>query len=217
MNGLTASIQGARVSSVLLKIGMALSGLVLSGWLTLHMLGNLLWFGGAQVMNGYGERLRDSGLLWPMRLALSAALGLHVLGAILTTQRARLARRTEYRVSSYKRATLASRSMRVTGSLLLLFLIYHVAVIYGVAHPAFIADDGYHNLTALLRHPVHALLYLLATALSAFHLRHGLGSAFITLGFVSEGRRTQVERATRVWALCVTAGFLGLVLAISLG
>ena len=187
---------------------MAVSGLGMALWLTLHMLGNLLVFAGPAVMNGYAEKLRETGLLWPMRVLLVGALVVHVVSALVTTRRAHAARTTGYRVRLHGRArSWAGRSMRVGGVLLLGFLAYHVAQIYGVGHPDFVPGDVHHNLLAVVKVPWHALAYLVATALLALHLAHGLASAWISLGVIAQRRERLVKRALRGWAWAVTIGF----------
>ena len=87
----------ARDTTVGVKVGMALSGALLSGWVLLHMLGNLLVFAGPDVINPYGAALQGSPLVWVMRLVIGAALAVHVAGAVVLTRRAREARQTRYR------------------------------------------------------------------------------------------------------------------------
>src|SRR5262245_32604046 len=77
MNTATETRSLARASSISLKAAMAITGFLMAGWLTLHMLGNLLVFAGPDVMNAYAAKLRDTGLLWPMRAALLAILAIH--------------------------------------------------------------------------------------------------------------------------------------------
>jgi succinate dehydrogenase / fumarate reductase cytochrome b subunit len=188
----------------------------MAGWLTLHMLGNLLVFAGAEAMNGYGEKLRGTGLLWPLRLLIGSALIVHVFCAAATTQRGHAARTVGYRVAPKPiGSTVASRTMRAGGLLVLLFLAYHVAAIYGVAHPSFVPDDVHHNLIALLRVRSHAIVYVGATALVALHLAHGLTSALITLGW-SNAERT-LRRVMRAWVALITLGFAAPCIAINVG
>jgi succinate dehydrogenase / fumarate reductase cytochrome b subunit len=197
-----------RPASVLLKVAMAVTGFVMAVWLTLHMLGNLSMFGGPELMNGYALKLRATGLLWPMRLGLVAALGVHVVCAVLTTRQGLAARPTRYTVALRHRATTwAARTMRWSGALLLLYLGYHVAQLYGVGHPSYVEGDVYHNLVRVLVQPLHAAIYLLATALFTLHLAHGLGSALISLGMFTRKRERVVQRGLNVWAWLVTAGF----------
>lgn len=195
--------------SILIKVAMAISGLGMALWLTLHMLGNMLWLAGAEIYNAYGEKLRESGVLWPVRTLLIVGFIVHVLGAVLTTSRAHRARPVAYRVHGpIKRAgAVASRSMRWTGLVLLGFVVYHVAIVYGAGHPNFAATDPRHNLMVLLQHPLHALALIAASGLIALHLAHGLASSWITLGIVSRAREALVRRVFLTWTAVITAGF----------
>jgi succinate dehydrogenase / fumarate reductase, cytochrome b subunit len=218
MNTLTQTLGTARPASVLLKVGMAVTGFLMAGWLTLHMLALMMVFAGPELMNGYGLKLRETGLLWPMRLFLVAALGVHVACAVWTSRQAWAARPTRYKVALRSRATtLAARSMRVSGGLLLAYVAYHVAQIYGVAHPDYIAGDVHHNLLHILARPLQALLYVAAAALVSLHLAHGLGSALISLGIVARKRARLVRRSLEAWAALVTLGFATVALAPLLG
>jgi succinate dehydrogenase / fumarate reductase cytochrome b subunit len=208
MNTATETRSLERPASVSLKVAMAITGFSMAGWLTLHMLGNLLVFAGPAVVNAYAAKLRESGLLWPMRVGLFAILAVHATCAVLTTRQGLAARRQRYRFSLRHRASSwGARTMRMGGVLLLVYLGYHVAQLYGVGHPAYVPGDVHHNLVRVLQQPVHAVLYVVATAFLALHLAHGLGSALITLGVVPGRRQRQVRQALNAWMWMVTAGF----------
>ena len=132
MNTFTACRTFARQPSVMIKAAMALSGVGLALWLTLHMAGNLLWLLRPSVMDSYGSMLHGSGVLWPVRLLLVGGLVVHIAGAVLTTRRAHAARPTHYRRLRSSASGLASRSMRWTGVAMLGFLLYHVGTVYGM-------------------------------------------------------------------------------------
>jgi succinate dehydrogenase / fumarate reductase cytochrome b subunit len=203
--------------SLLWKVLMAVTGMLMAGWLTLHMLGNLLVFAGPALHNAYAEKLRDSGLLWPMRLIILSAIGVHVLAAGATTLRAHAARRIGYRArQKHIGSTLASRTMRVTGVLLLIYIAYHVANMYGVGHPSFRTGDVYHNLVVPLRNPWHAVAYVSISALTALHLAHGLTSAWVSLGWSRGITQTRLRRVMQAWAAMVTLGFAAETIAIGL-
>jgi len=194
--------------SVLRKAAMAVSGLGLAVWLTLHMLGNLTLFRGAEQMNAYGAQLGSSGLLWPMRAILVTLMVIHVVCAISTSLQALRARPRAYKVAARRRATTwAARSMRATGGLLFAYVVYHVTQMYGFHYPGYVSGDIHHNLVRVLISPVQASLYLAATVLVTFHLAHGLGSSLISLGFIAQKRERLVRRSLAVWASVVTAGF----------
>ncbi|MCA9605444.1 MAG: succinate dehydrogenase cytochrome b subunit [Myxococcales bacterium] len=195
-------------TTVGIKAAMAVTGGVLSGWVFLHMLGNLLVFAEPSVINGYGATLQHSPLVWVMRVGLSVAIAVHVWGAVVLTRRARSARPSRYRHPlAVQTATPASRSMRWGGLAVGLFLAYHLLHIFGPLHRDFIVGDVHHNLAAGLSDPIAGAIYVLATLAFGLHLHHGTWSLFRSLGH--DGLfETGVRRATAVFAALVTVGFL---------
>lgn len=207
MSMATVSTTVTKLPSVVIKAAMAVSGVGLALWLTLHMAGNLLWLFGPDLMDTYGHVLHGSGVLWPVRLLLIGGVVVHVLGAVLTTRRAHAARPVGYRKLQPSASSLASRSMRITGLVLFGFLGYHVLSVYGVGH-AHVSGAFHHNLSALLMQPWDALLLSVAAGLLAMHLSHGLASAFITLGAITPKHEPWIRRSLRAWGYVVTVGFL---------
>jgi succinate dehydrogenase / fumarate reductase cytochrome b subunit len=192
---------------VLLKAAMAVSGAAMALWLTLHMLGNLTVFAGPEVMNGYAEKVRATGLLWPVRAGLVLALVVHVLCAVLTARQSWSARPHRYHALRHRASSAAGRSMRSTGALLLAYVVFHVAQIYGVGQSAFVAGDVHRHLLRLMQVPWNLGLYLAATALVSLHLAHGLRSSLTSLGMVPGSREPLVRRTLYGWAALVTLGF----------
>jgi succinate dehydrogenase / fumarate reductase cytochrome b subunit len=187
---------------------MAASGLLMALWLTLHMLAIQLVFAPPELMNGYALKLRATGLLWPMRLGLIALLLVHVAGALATSGRSLAARPVRYAAGARALAsTAASRTMRTGGLLLALYLVYHVAQMYGFGHAAFVGGDVHHNLVSVLRSPLHASLYSAAALLIALHLAHGLESSLRSLGVFDVTSERRLARALKCWAWAVAAGF----------
>jgi succinate dehydrogenase / fumarate reductase cytochrome b subunit len=208
MNTATETRPVERAPSVSLKAAMAVTGFIMAGWLTLHMLGNLLVFAGPDVYNGYAHKLRETGLLWPMRVGLIAVLAVHVICAVLTTRQGLAARPERYHYGlEHHASSWGARTMRIGGVLLFVYLGYHVAQLYGVGHTSYVPGDVHHNVLSVLHQPIHAVLYVAATAFVALHLAHGLNSALITLGVVPGRRKRQVRRALNAWMGIVTAGF----------
>ena len=198
----------AQPTSIVLKAAMAVSGFGMALWLTLHMLGNLGVFLGPEVLNGYALKLRATGLVWPMRVVMLGLLGVHVACAVWTTRRGLAARPERYRVILRGRASSwGSRTMRVGGALLLMYVVYHVAQLYGLGQPDYRSGDVYHNVLGVLANPLHAVIYLVATFVAALHLAHGLGSALISLGIVPGRRQRQIRAALRAWVWILTVGF----------
>jgi len=142
------------------KYAMALSGIALMGFVLVHMIGNLKVYLGAEEINHYGEFLREllvplaprTVVLWVMRLGLIGAVALHVHAAYSLTQLNRHARSVKYQSArDYQVANFASRTMRWTGIIVLLFLFFHLAdLTWGWFNPDFVRGDVYYNLDASL-------------------------------------------------------------------
>lgn len=116
-------------SSIGRKFLMAVTGLMLIGFVIGHLVGNLQVFQHPDHINGYAAFLRQLGpTLWIARIVLIAAVLVHIWAATaLTLENVRARGAEPYRVKHTIRATLASRTMRITGIVVLAFLIYHLA------------------------------------------------------------------------------------------
>jgi succinate dehydrogenase / fumarate reductase cytochrome b subunit len=199
------------------KAVMAVTGIVLFGFVLGHMLGNLKIFMGAESFNHYAEWLRQiaypalphSGFLWIFRLALLASVALHITAATQLTLMNRRARPERYRRKDTVQAGYAERTMRWSGVLIAFYVLYHLLhLTVGGAHRDFIATDPYHNVvTAFQVWPV-AAIYIVANLLLGMHLYHGLWSLFQSLGW-NHPRYNPWRRAFAVvFAIAVAAGFV---------
>ena len=140
------------------KYVMAVSGMVLMVYVVAHMIGNLKLFFGAESLNAYSHWLREVGepalprewLLWGVRIVLLGALFAHLWAAYTLTMINRRARPTAYRSKrDYVAADFASRTMRWTGIIVLLFVIFHLFdLTWGPANPDFVSGDPYRNIVA---------------------------------------------------------------------
>ncbi len=213
-------------STVGIKILMALSGILLVGFVVGHMAGNLKVFQGAESFNGYAEFLRDvgypvlphTGLLWIMRVGLLAAVGIHIWSAFKLTRVSQTARAVGYRKVESQVFSYASRTMRWGGVIILVFLVYHLAhFTTGQAHPSFVHGDAYGNLVVGFQNPLVVAFYLLAVTMLSFHLYHGIWSMFQTLG----ADNPTYSRYRRPLAGIITAvtffGFISVPLAVQMG
>ncbi len=165
---------------------MALTGIVLFGFVVGHMLGNLQVYLGPEAMNAYAVFLRallHGAGLWIARGVLLLAVILHVWAAVSLTLESRRARPQGYRVEKHRASTYASRTMIWSGPLLALFIGYHLAhLTFGTVHPEFVEGDVYHNfISGFSRWPV-SLLYIAAMLALGLHLYHGIWSMLQTLG-----------------------------------
>lgn len=195
-------------STVGRKALVAASGAVLWGWVVLHLAGNVTVLAGPAATDHYAAALHRSWpLLWAVRAGLVLAAALHVAGATSLARRARAAR------PPVVRAAGASRTMRVGGALLLVFVVLHLLhLTFGVLHPAFVAGRVYANLVVGLRPPLVAAGYLAASALLGLHLHHGLWSFGRSLGWRG------LRRSTAATLAAVTAvGFASIPAAVLVG
>lgn len=186
-------------SAVGKKAVMAISGIVLFGYVLMHMLGNLKLYQGPEKLNAYAEWLREvgspllphEGLLWIVRIVLLAAVGLHVVSAYQVTMLSRRARPQSYEARRTLVASYASRTMRWGGVILLLFVLFHLAhltVGASWAHSDFVAGDVYHNVVAGFSVWWVSAFYIAAQLALGLHLHHGLWSMFQSLGWpVADG------------------------------
>jgi succinate dehydrogenase / fumarate reductase, cytochrome b subunit len=177
---------GLMDSSVGLKLVMATTGTVLFGFVTVHMLGNLTAYLGAPAMNEYAEFLRSMAHgagIWVFRAVLLTSVILHGWAATVLTLANRAARPVGYRAQRFQAATWASRTMRWTGVLLALFIVFHILhLTTGQVHPDFVRNGAYHNFVTGFQVWQVSAFYLLAQLCLGFHLWHGVWSLTQTLG-----------------------------------
>jgi succinate dehydrogenase / fumarate reductase cytochrome b subunit len=173
------------------KVVMAVTGVLLVGFLVGHMLGNLKVFSGPAAFNAYAAGLRSVGapffgkgqLLWLVRALLLPALILHVWAAAAVTRASWRARPVGYRRLDTVATTYAARTMRWGGVIILLYVIYHLLdLTLGVVNPAFREGDVYGNLVASFRRVPVAAFYVVANVAVGLHVYHGVWSALQTLG-----------------------------------
>ncbi len=202
-----------------LKLVMAATGVALSGFVLMHMIGNLLAFQGPAALNAYGEALRKfPAALWGARLGLLAAAVLHVVAFLKLDDRSSAARPDGYKVTRYRESTLASRTMRWSGPLLLAFILFHLAdLTIGYVNPGFVDGEVYRNLRASLLRPAVAGFYLLAMSALAFHLYHGIWSMFQTIGCHQPRYSSLGRKVATVFTVIVAGGFSAVPIGILLG
>lgn len=204
------------------KVLMAVSGVVLFGFVFSHMIGNLKMLfpvdaDGHYPMNVYAEFLRDfgypllphSGFLWLFRLLLIGAVVLHIAMALQLSQRSKAARPKAYAKQQDLSLTYASRTMRWGGVIVLLFIVYHILhFTTGQAHPEFVYGAVHQNYVSAFQSPLIFGVYLIAQTALAFHLYHGVWSFFQTLG-LSHPKYDRLRRtAAAAFAVVIFIGFL---------
>jgi succinate dehydrogenase / fumarate reductase cytochrome b subunit len=207
-------------TSVGKKAVMAVTGLLMVAYLITHVLANLLVFQGPTQINAYSRFLHGTGgALWAARLVLLAAVVLHIVAAVQLTARRQTARPVGYAGGREAQvSTLASRTIRWGGVLILVFLVYHILhFTLGSVHSSFVEGDPYHNVAAGFGNPLVVLFYELAMAAVGLHLYHGVWSSGRSLG-VSEASPHPLRRQLALaLAVLVWAGFTVIPIAVYLG
>jgi succinate dehydrogenase / fumarate reductase, cytochrome b subunit len=183
------------------KYVMAITGIIGIGFVIAHMIGNLKAYLGV-ISEGdervydidvYGEFLREllvpifprTYVLWGLRLVLIAAVILHIHAAYALSVQNRRARSVKYQSArDYQIANFASRTMRWTGIIVALFILWHLAdLTWGWANPDFVRGAAYRNLDASLSRIPVAILYIVANIALGIHLFHGTWSLFQSVGW----------------------------------
>lgn len=208
MTGFTNSTVGK-------KYLMGISGLVWAGFVMAHMAGNLLMFVGPDAYNAYGHALTSGKIIYVAEIVLILALITHVYCAITLTLQNRAARPERYAVSASgaKRVSLASRTMGIQGSIVLAFIILHIATFkYGTYYETTIDGvkerDLFRLIVEVFHQPGYVLWYLVALVLVGFHLSHGVKSSFQSLGIMSGSTRAGIKVLSNAYAIIVALGFI---------
>ena len=205
------------------KYSMAVSGMVLMLFVLVHMLGNLKLYQGAGAIDSYAAWLRRAGapvlprdtLLWLVGIVLVAAGAIHIYSAYALTLVNRRARPDAYRSPrDYAAASFASRTMRWTGIIVALFVIFHLLdLTWGTVNPSFRAGDSSHNIIASFQRWPVAIAYVVANLALAMHLYHGAWSLFQTMGWVGRWRR----RFAVAFAVVIAIGNVSFPIAVLTG
>jgi succinate dehydrogenase / fumarate reductase cytochrome b subunit len=232
-------------SSIGRKILMAVSGLVLIGFVVGHLIGNLQIFQDPDHINGYAAFLRQLGpTLWIARLVVVAAVLIHVWAATALTLENAQARTGGPAFKHTIQATLASRTMRITGYVVLAFLLYHLAQFtwglvqtgtfkenlkhYTLAHDYHFAGfpvvkagtevEDVHTMVILgFQNVAVSIFYIIAVGLLSFHLLHGADSMFQTFGLRSARWALGLRRVVVVLCALYFLGNLAIPGAVLMG
>lgn len=217
------------------KYVMAITGIMLLGFVVMHMVGNLKMYLGQEHLDDYAEFLREllvpimprTVVLWLLRLGLLGAVALHLHAAVSLTRLNRQARSVKYQgPRDYQIANFASRTMRYTGVIVLLFVFWHLAdLTWGWWNAtgtsgAFVRGEAYNNVDRSLSRVPVAALYIVANIALGTHLFHGVWSVFQSMGwnnpkFTKWRRHIAIAFATLVvvgnvsFPIAVLAGIVG--------
>ena len=213
-------------SSIGRKSLVAITGVGLMGFLTIHMIGNLQMFLGPDAMNQYGVTLRKFPLfLWLIRGGLLLFFAMHVVLAVKLSRENRGARPVRYQFRNTVKATFASRSMIETGLIVLVFLVFHLFhYTFGATHPeiSHLTDsqgrhDVYRMVLLSFQQPLLSGTYIIAMFFLALHLSHALPSLFQTMGWNAPRFESLLKRLGLCFAIFLFAGYTSVPVATLLG
>jgi succinate dehydrogenase / fumarate reductase cytochrome b subunit len=218
-------------SSVGKKFVMAVTGLGLFAFVLLHMLGNLQFFLGPEAINRYGAFLQGNlELLWPARIGLLAIVSLHIWSAVKLTAENRAARPQAYVKHEVVAASYASRTMMMSGLIILAFIIYHL-LHFTLQVPAVNltgqdfaklerVQDGkpLHDIFGMIvtgfRNPVVSLFYIFAMFLLFLHLSHGMSALFQSLGWKKPAYVRHIGCFARIVSWLIFVGYISIPISV---
>ncbi len=217
-------------SSLGSKFLMAVTGLGLTGFVVVHMLGNLQIFLGREHLNAYAKALQgNAALLWTARLVLLAIFLAHIIYGIRLWLANRAARPVPYYSRRYREASVASRTMLLTGLVILAFVVFHVlhftvGVIDRGPKGSYLElqdPKGQHDVYAMVvygfRNPLVSMVYVVAMALLCLHISHGFGSLWQSIGWNDRRWASWLKRASQTLALVLFVGNSSMPLAVLFG
>jgi succinate dehydrogenase / fumarate reductase cytochrome b subunit len=200
------------------KYVVAVSGAILFAFTIGHMLGNLQIYlpNAQQALKDYAALLHASDeLLWAVRLVLLAALVAHFVTIFQLYMINKQARPQDYVKKTPTISTYASRTMYLSGPILLAFIVYHLShLTMGTTHPNFVHMDPYNNLVYGFRQPVAAISYIIAMGMLGLHLVHGVWSMFQSVGFNHPRYRATIRAFATGAAAALAIGNISIPLAV---
>jgi succinate dehydrogenase / fumarate reductase cytochrome b subunit len=204
------------------KALLAVSGVILFGFVIQHMAGNLQVFLGPEVYNHYAESVKSNpALVWSVRSLLLIALVTHVVLVVQLYRRSLTARPIGYRVKKNIATSYAGATMKYSGPALLLYIIFHLAhfTYPGMALGNYEHSplDVYGNFVNAFQIPWVAAVYVTANLLLGMHLYHGGFSLLQSLGLNHPRYNRRARLGARAFAFLVTAGNVAMPLSVLFG
>ncbi|WCL48039.1 succinate dehydrogenase cytochrome b subunit [Leptospira sp. GIMC2001] len=220
---------GYFTTSVGKKFVVAVTGVLLFGFVIFHMIGNLQVYIGPEKFNAYAKFLKDLGpLLWVARIGLLVAVLLHIGFTIQLARENRAARPVAYAYMKTKQASSASRFMVMSGLTVMAFIVYHLLhFTLGVTNPEYLeftynlkgeqVHDAYAMFVSGFSVPIVSAFYILSVGLLCWHLSHGVASLFQTLGVDSPKHEPNIRKAAIAFSLLIFIGNTSMPLAVLFG
>lgn len=229
MNALGKTLCRFWASSIGKKLIVAVTGIMLVGFLLGHMTGNLLIYQGREDLNDYAYFLHHflhGWGVWLARLGILGAFVLHIAATISLTAENRAARSSRYACDTTVQASKSSRIMIWSGLTVIAFVIFHifhftVRVDPTLANMKDPADPSRHDVYGMLitgfQNPLIVIFYIVSITLLCSHLSHGIASIFQTLGLRTEKTRLPFDRLGLAISVLLWIGFLSIPILIVTG
>lgn len=204
------------------KAIMAISGIVLVGFVIGHLAGNLQLYLGPEAINSYAAFLKSKpGLLWGARFVLLAAVGAHIMTAVQLARRNVDARppAMAYKGRKDLATNYAARTMYWSGPILLLYIVYHLAHLtlgYTPGHE-FSETNVYNNVVYGFMNPWVSVIYIAGNAALGFHLYHGVWSMLQTLGIAHPRYDATKQNLARALGVLIAVGNISFPVAVMAG
>ncbi|MDD0853297.1 succinate dehydrogenase cytochrome b subunit [Halobacteriovorax sp. GB3] len=204
-------------TSVMKKQVMAVTGLLLCGFLVTHLIGNCLLYVGSDAFNAYAHALTSNKLIYVAEAILASIFLSHIGLAIRLTVENKKARPVGYYMSQMtgNGATFASRTMPYTGLMILIFLVLHLfnfkfGPVYMTTLDGVEVRDIYKTVVEYFQSPLNVLWYIVAMIALGIHLSHGFWSAFQSLGFSHPKYNCTLKLTSKLFAVVIAAGYIAL-------
>lgn len=214
-------------SNIGLKFLMAITGVVMIGYLIGHVSGNMLIFRGPEAINAYSKFLHDAkGLLWGTRVILLVSVVVHVWATLRFLKLRSDARPVAYASKGSHGTTWSARTMYWSGPVIALFIVYHILhLTTGTLHPTFSKNvdagthtvDVYANLVEGFQRPLASGIYIVAMLAIALHLSHGVWSMLQTVGVNRPNWEPALRGLAVLAGVVICAGFVAVPVAVLFG
>ncbi len=220
------SLKSLVASSIGKKIWVAVTGILLFGWLCGHLVGNLQIFIGQDQLNAYAQKLKDlAGIVWVIRIVMIGLVLTHVFYGINLWYHNRKARPVRYSIYDTIQATLASRTMIWTGLTIFAFVVYHLLhFTFLVTNPDYVDlhdSMGRHDVYSMVilgfKSYIRSGVYVLAMVLLAVHLSHAISSFFQTLGWNKKETEPKLKALAYIVAVLIFVGYTSIPVAVLTG
>lgn len=204
------------------KAVMAVTGIILFGYVILHLFGNLQIFlpNGRESLDHYAMLLHShAGLLWAVRAFLIAVIVLHIWSYLDLGTRKLQSRPVGYVKKRAAGSSFASRTMYWSGPFIAAYVIYHILhLTTGNAYgQGFEEGKPYENVVGAFHNPAISAIYIVAIILLCLHLYHGLWSWLQSLGLAHPRYTPMARRAAAVLAILIAAGYIAIPVAVMAG